>query len=112
VLLRLGELIAYAECAGAFAQRAADALAGRRHPKSPTRFDGEALAAMSRVFAREAAQKVGQEGARWVAGAVDAGSAAVTALLATIPHDAIRSAQAGLLADMDRVADALYGRGR
>jgi hypothetical protein len=65
---------------------------------------------MSRVFARDAAQKVGQEGVRWVAGSVDAGSAQVAPLLATIPHDAIRAAQAGLLADMDRVADVLYDR--
>lgn len=110
VLLRLGELICHAECAEAFAQRAADALAGKRHAKSPDRFSGEALAVMSRVFAREAAQKVGQEGMRWVAGSVDAGSPDVAALLGTIPHDAIRSAQAGLLADMDRVADILYER--
>jgi len=112
VLFRLGELICHAECAEAFAQRAADALAGQRHPKSPARFDGAALAAMSRVFAREAAQKVGQEGVRWVAGSVDAGSPDVAALLGAIPHDAIRAAQAGLLADMDRVADVLYDRAR
>ena len=110
VLLRLGELICHAECAEAFARRAADALAGKRHAKSPDRFSGEALAVMSRVFAREAAQKVGQEGVRWVAGSVDAGSPDVAALLGTIPHDAIRTAQAGLLADMDRVADILYER--
>jgi alkylation response protein AidB-like acyl-CoA dehydrogenase len=110
VLLRLGELIAAAECAEAFAQRAARALAGRTHPKSPQRFAPETLATMSRVFARDAAQKVGQEGVRWVAGAVEGGGAAVAPLLASIPHDAIRAAQAGLVGDMDRVADALYGR--
>ncbi len=38
----------------------------RASTKSLDRFDGAALAAMSRVFAREAAQKVGQEGVRWV----------------------------------------------
>jgi len=65
---------------------------------------------MSRVFAREAAQKLGQEGVRWVAGSVDPGSAELGALLKAIPHDAIRAAQAGLLADMDRVADLLYAR--
>ena len=43
-------------------------------------------------------------------GSVAAESADVGPLLATIPHDAIRTAQAGLLADMDRVADVLYGR--
>ncbi|MDZ7591833.1 MAG: acyl-CoA dehydrogenase family protein [Rubrivivax sp.] len=110
VLLRLGDLICHAECAEAFALRAAEVLAGKRHAKSPDRFSGEALAVMSRVFAREAAQKVGQEGVRWVAGSVDAGSPDVAALLATIPHDAIRAAQAGLLTDMDLVANLLYGR--
>jgi hypothetical protein len=64
---------------------------------------------MSRVFARESAQKVALDGTRWVAGALDPGSP-VLAGLAGIPNDAIRAAQAGLLADMDRVADALYGR--
>ena len=65
---------------------------------------------MSRVFAREAAQKVGQEGVRWVAGSINADSADVALLLATIPHDAIRASEAGLLADMDHVADVLYDR--
>jgi hypothetical protein len=65
---------------------------------------------MSRVFAREAAQKVGQEGVRWVAGSVEPGAAYVAGLLATIPHDAIRNAQAGLLGDMNAVADVLYDR--
>jgi len=112
VLFRLGELITFTECAEAFAQRAADALDGHRHTKSLDRFDGDALATMSRVFGRDAAQKVGQEGVRWVGGSIDAGSADVGPLLATIPHDAIRAAQAGLLADMDRVADVLYARVR
>ncbi|MEZ5220486.1 MAG: acyl-CoA dehydrogenase family protein [Ilumatobacteraceae bacterium] len=110
VLFRLGELITTTECAEALARRAGAALDGHTHPKSERRFDGDALAVMSRVFAREAAQKVGQEGVRWVAGSVAADSADVAALLAAIPHDAIRAAQSGLLADMDRVADVLYGR--
>ena len=110
VLFRLGELITSAECAEALARRAAATLAGDRHEKSHDRFDGSALAVMSRVFGREAAQKVGQEGVRWVAGSVDAGRADIAPLLAGIPHDAIRTAQAGLLDDMDRVADVLYGR--
>ena len=64
---------------------------------------------MSRVFAREAAQKVALDGSRWVAGALEPDSP-VLAGLAGIPADAIRAVQAGLLADMDRVADVLYGR--
>ncbi len=110
VLFRLGELITEAECAESFARRAADALEGNRHEKSPDRFDGAALAAMSRVFGREAAQKVGEGGVRWVVGAVSADSADVSSLLVAVPHAAIRNAQAGLVADMDRVADVLYSR--
>ena len=105
VLLRLGELTAYAECAGALARRAAAAVRNALPEKADTRFTPAALAAVSRVFAREAALKVAEEGLRWVTGA------ATEADLATnLPLDRVRAAQSGLLADMDRVADALYGR--
>ena len=62
ILLRLGELIAYAECAGSLSRRAALAAEGRLTEKSNRRFDAVALAAMSRIFAREAALKVAEEG--------------------------------------------------
>jgi alkylation response protein AidB-like acyl-CoA dehydrogenase len=105
VLLRLGELIAEAEGAGCFAGRAAAAIGGALPEKADDRFGPAALAAMSRVFARGAAHKVACEGLRWVIGA---GSAAE---FPTSPGlDAAAAAQSGLLADMDRVADALYGR--
>ena len=107
VLLRLGELIAHAEGAGCFAGRAAAALDGVLPDKADHRFDPQALAAMSRVFARDAAHKVVCEGLRWVIGA---GGAAE--FQASLGLDAIMAAQAGLVADMDRVADALYGAGR
>ena len=106
VLLRLGELISYAECAAALARRATASAAGALPEKSDTRFDAAALAALSRVFSREAALKVAEEGLRWVAGA---GSGAD--LAAALPLDRVRAAQAGLLGDMDRVADALYRGG-
>ena len=110
VLLRLGELIAAAEGAGCFAARAAAALDGELPAKAGHRFDGTALAAMSRVFARDAAQKVACDGLRWVTGA--AGPRAVDG--APLPGgrwlDAAFAAQEGLIGDMDRVADALYGR--
>jgi alkylation response protein AidB-like acyl-CoA dehydrogenase len=105
VLLRLGELVAYAECAGALARRAATAAAGELPEKADNRFTPAALAAVSRVFARDAALKVAEEGLRWVSGA-DTG----TDLGATLPLDRVRSAQSGLLADMNLVADSLYGR--
>jgi alkylation response protein AidB-like acyl-CoA dehydrogenase len=105
VLLRLGELVAYAECAGALARRAEAAAAGALPDKADRRFEPAALAAVSRVFARDAAHKVAEEGLRWVAGAGTS-----TDLAAALPLDRVRAAQTGLLADMNLVADALYGR--
>jgi alkylation response protein AidB-like acyl-CoA dehydrogenase len=106
VLLRLGELVAHAECAAALARRAAAAAAGDLPAKADRRFDADALAAISRVFAREAVMKVAEEGVRWVVGAQPNGSA--TGL--TLPLDRVRAAQTGLIADLDRIADALYDR--
>ncbi|GAA4607338.1 alkylation response protein AidB-like acyl-CoA dehydrogenase [Actinoplanes octamycinicus] len=100
ILLRLGELIAYAESAAALARRAA----GTPAPKADRRFTPDDLAAISRVFARDAALKVAEEGLRWLVGA---GSAD---LAATLPLDRVRAVQAGLIADLDRIADAIYGR--
>ncbi|MEP7161541.1 MAG: acyl-CoA dehydrogenase family protein [Dermatophilaceae bacterium] len=109
VLFRLGELASFAECAAVFCERAAAAKDGTSHEKSPKRFKPQALTLMARTFARDAAQKVAQEGTRWVASAVDPGSPAIGALSA-IPSDAIRAAQAGALTDMDAIADILYQR--
>ena len=74
MLFRLGELVAWTEAAGVFAERAAAVADGTAHEKSPKRFDATTLAAMSRVFAREAAARVALDGSRWVAGAADPGS--------------------------------------
>jgi acyl-CoA dehydrogenase len=105
VLLRLGELIAYAEGAGRFAARAAAAQDGPLPAKADHRFDATALAAMSRVFAREAAMKVTCDGLRWVTGAGDGAALSQDTSLALGEACA---AQAGLVADMDHVASALY----
>jgi alkylation response protein AidB-like acyl-CoA dehydrogenase len=107
VLFRLGELITHAECAGSLARRAAARAEGTLPDKADRRFDAPALAAMSRVFAREAALKVAEEGLRWVAGSAGSDPAA---LLAALPMDDVRAAQTGLLDDMDTVADVLYER--
>src|SRR5689334_22442176 len=64
VLFKLGELIANAETAAAFARRAARALAGTSYEKTDRGFEPAAVAAMSRIFAREAALKVASEGVR------------------------------------------------
>jgi acyl-CoA dehydrogenase len=109
VLLRLGELIAWAESADSLARRAAAAAEGMLPAKTDTRFNAGALALISRVYAREAAHKVAEDGLRLVRGAAEP-TADLTALEAKVPLQAVRSAQAGLLADMDAIADILYGR--
>jgi alkylation response protein AidB-like acyl-CoA dehydrogenase len=108
ILLRLGELIAYAECAGSLARKAARASSGELHPKADRGFAPPTLAAMSRVFAREAAFKVAHEGVRWVV-AADPG-VDVQTFASTTGLIEIERAQQGLVADMDAIADALYGR--
>ncbi|GAA2208063.1 hypothetical protein GCM10009850_035210 [Nonomuraea monospora] len=107
VLLRLGELIAYGEAAGSLARRAAAALDGTLQEKAERRFEPTALAAVSRVFARDAAMKIAEEGARWVLGALPDGEAAG---LDGLRAEETRAAQRGLLADMDLLADVIYGR--
>ena len=110
ILLRLGELIAYAECAGSLSRRAARSAEGRLNEKANTRFDSTALAAMGRIFAREAALKVAEEGLRWVAGAGGVTDGEMIAFEADLELPAIHHAQAGLISDMDYVADVLYSR--
>jgi len=114
ILLRLGEWIAYAECAGSLARRAALMRQGRLNEKASQRFDAEALAALSRIFAREAALKVAEQGLRWVIGAGSDGQPASAAEMGAFETalglPAIHRAQAGLIMDMDYMSDVLYGR--
>jgi alkylation response protein AidB-like acyl-CoA dehydrogenase len=110
ILLRLGELIAFAECAGSLSRRAALLAEGRLNEKANQRFDARALAALSRVFAREAALKVAEEGLRWVAGAGAVSDAEMAAFETSLGLPAIHRAQAGLISDMDYIRDVLYGR--
>jgi alkylation response protein AidB-like acyl-CoA dehydrogenase len=110
ILLRLGELIAYAECAGSLARRAALMAEGKLNEKASLRFDATALAAISRIFAREAALKVGEEGLRWVCGSGGVSESEVAAFEATLGLPAIHRAQSALMSDMDFVADVLFNR--
>jgi alkylation response protein AidB-like acyl-CoA dehydrogenase len=113
ILLRLGEWIAFAECAGSLARRAALLAEGRLNEKANQRFDAPALAAISRIFARDAALRVAQEGLRWIVGSTPAGLAGdgdLASFEAALNLSAIRRAQVGLIPDMDFVADVLYGR--
>jgi alkylation response protein AidB-like acyl-CoA dehydrogenase len=101
VLLRLGELVCVGEGAAALARRAASSLP----EKGDTRFASAALAAVSRIFAREAALKIANGGIQWLA------DVAGKDLAAALRLPDIQGAQAGLIQDMNSVADALYGRG-
>jgi alkylation response protein AidB-like acyl-CoA dehydrogenase len=109
VLFRLGEIIAHAECAEALARRAAAAAAGTLHPKADTRFDAAGLAAVSRVFAREAAHRVASDGLRWVVGA-GGGAIDTAGVSASLRLGEIQRAQQGLIEDMNAVAAAIYAR--
>jgi alkylation response protein AidB-like acyl-CoA dehydrogenase len=110
ILLRLGELIAYAESAACLSRRAARMEEGKLNEKANGRFDATALAALSRVFAREAALKVAEEGLRWVSGAGGVDDADMPAFEASLGLLAIHRAQAGLISDMDFIADVVYSR--
>jgi alkylation response protein AidB-like acyl-CoA dehydrogenase len=94
VLFRLGELIAYAETAALFSERAASA------PSGASGLEPKTLEAMARVHAREAVLKVASDGLRWAVGAgqTDPG------LKQQLCLDGAMAAQAGLVEDMDGVA--------
>jgi alkylation response protein AidB-like acyl-CoA dehydrogenase len=110
VLLRLGELIAYAESAASLANRAALMVEDKLNEKANRRFDATALAAVSRVFARQAAAKVAEDGLQWVAGGGGVTDAEMGTFETRLNLPAIHRAQAGLMADMDYVGDVLYHR--
>ena len=110
ILLRLGEWIAFVESAACLARRAARLAEGRLHEKASGRFDAAALAALSRIFAREAAHKVAEEGLRWITGAGGVSDAELPGFEASVGIATIHRAQAGMIADMDYVADVLYNR--
>jgi alkylation response protein AidB-like acyl-CoA dehydrogenase len=110
VLFRLGELVAHTEGAAALSRRAARAADGALTDKADRRFDAATLAAMARVFARQAALTTAMEGLRWVRGGGGASDDDVDRLGTAIGLGAVLRAQGGLLEDLDAVADALYGR--
>src|SRR5271166_4176145 len=101
ILLRLGELISYAECAGSLARRAALLSEGKLNEKANRRFDATALAAIARIFAREAALKVAQDGLRWVVGAGGISDTEMAGFETSLRIPAIHRAQSGLIADLD-----------
>jgi alkylation response protein AidB-like acyl-CoA dehydrogenase len=110
ILLRLGELIAYTESSASLARRASRLAENKLNEKASRRFEAPGLAALSRVFAREAALKVAQDGLRWVIGAGGVSDGDPSGFAVSFGLTEIYRAQAGLISDMDYVADVLYGR--
>jgi len=110
ILLRMGECMAYAESAAALCRRAALTADGKLHEKSDQRFDATAIAAIARIFAREAALKAVESGLRLVVGAGGVSEAELAGFETSLGMSAIHRAQVGLLSDMDYVSDALFGR--
>jgi hypothetical protein len=106
--MRLGALIAEAEGAAALARRAQRAADKQLNPKGSRRLRAGALAAASRVSARGAALAIATEGVRWVAGA----DGKLSELEERLDLASIHRAQAGLLADLGTVTEAVYGRMR
>jgi len=110
VLFRLGEVVAVAESAAAFARKSAAVGAGQAPEKAVVRFAPAALATLSRIYAREAALRVAEAGLRWVVGSDDGTASECATFERALGLPAIHRAQAGLLCDMDLAADALYER--
>ncbi|MCP5059360.1 MAG: acyl-CoA dehydrogenase [bacterium] len=110
VLFRLGELVARTEGAGALARRAAGAATNSLSDKADGRFGPEALAAVARSYAREAALEVGVGGLRWVIGGAELSDQEVAEFERALGAHSIHQVQRGALRDLDIIADALYGR--
>ncbi|MBI5597596.1 MAG: acyl-CoA dehydrogenase family protein [Elusimicrobia bacterium] len=97
--MKLGELMCYAETAGAFCRAAAkDAL-----PEAVV-FDQETWRAMSRVHAAQSASWIASEGLALVAGCSEQDT---VGLVEGINMKAVAKAQKGAIADMDLVARKL-----
>ncbi|WP_129670556.1 acyl-CoA dehydrogenase family protein [Candidatus Chloroploca sp. Khr17] len=97
ILFRLGELIAWAETAAIFSERAAN------NPSKAVPFSPETLRTMARIHAREAALKVATDGLRWC---ISAGQTDPN-LAGNLGLPAIYQAQAGQIEDMNIVAERL-----
>jgi alkylation response protein AidB-like acyl-CoA dehydrogenase len=97
LLFRLGEIIAHAESAALFAERAIT------RPTEAIALAPDTLQAMARLAARDAALKVASDGLRWATGAGQTDPQ----LAERLGLAAAMQAQAGLLDDMDFVADRL-----
>jgi alkylation response protein AidB-like acyl-CoA dehydrogenase len=107
VLFRIGELIAWTECAAALCMRARDAHESRLDEKADTRFSANALSAMARVMAADTAMKVATDGLKLVTGAQNEVPAG---FVESLRLGEIIRAQAGAIEDMNYIAEVIYDR--
>ena len=108
VLFKLGELMAETEASAALVRRAARAAEGGLPPKADARFDAGGVGDVSRAHARRVARQVAAEGVALIVAAAD--TIDVAALRSAVRSEEVLAAQAGGLADLNRVADLIYGR--
>ncbi len=97
VLFRLGELVAAAETAAVFCERAV------HHPSAATPLDADTWQALARIHARQAALQVATDGLRWAIGAGQTDPD----LASSLDLPGLYAAQQGLIEDMDRAAEGL-----
>jgi alkylation response protein AidB-like acyl-CoA dehydrogenase len=108
LLFRIGELVAITECSASLARRAAAAADGTLDSKADRRLDPAALAAASRVYAREAARRVAQDGVAQIIGSAQPDTFATGDLENAVGVTDVLAAQSGLADDMDTVSAAVY----
>ena len=108
LLFRIGEWIAWAECSGSMARKAARAKQGENHAKADKRFDATGLSLISRIYAREAGMKVALEGTRWILGADNLNATEIKTFEDKLDLTSIYHAQAGMVDDMDALRDIIY----
>ena len=99
VLMRLGELATFAETSMVFCKKAAEETYSKG-----VRFDREGWQAMARTYARTSALKVVTEGIKLIQGYGTADPASLTDRLGLLQ---VVKGQAGLMADMDLIAQKL-----
>ncbi|MGA1873112.1 MAG: acyl-CoA dehydrogenase family protein [Thermoplasmatota archaeon] len=99
ILMRLGELSAWGETAHIFSR-----IASQEEYSKAVRFDRETWQAMARVYAKDAALKIAEDGIKLVLGYGD-GEPAL--LRSHVSMDAIMAGQKGRKEDMDLIAERL-----
>lgn len=108
IQFRIGELMAFGETAATFAKRAALAKEGKLPEKANNRFEPAELAVMSRIYARDAAGKIAQDGLKWILGADELSYTEIQQFEQQMNFTKIYQAQTGLVNDMDLMRDIIY----